>query len=112
MQATDLDLDNIPPQDTMLRPCLGFAVVDKKTSTVRLIHYTRQEYLSRPGVLLYSHRTLGQTCLTFLNYDQVKGLPADNFSNLADIPFLDYSSLHWGGARKNGTPRLHKIACT
>ena len=49
--ATDFDLENVPPQDTVLGSCLGLAVVDKETSQVRLIHYTLQEYLSRPGVL-------------------------------------------------------------
>jgi len=94
--ATDFDLENVPPQDTVLGSCFGLAVVDKETSTVRLIHYTLQEYLSRPGVLPDAHRTLGQTCLTYLNYDQVKRIPADNVSTLGNMPFLEYSSLHWG----------------
>jgi len=96
IEATDLDPENIRPQDTVLGSCLGLAVVDKETSQVRLIHYTLQEYLSRPGVLPDAHRTLGQTCLTYLNYDQVKRIPADNVSTLGNMPFLEYSSLHWG----------------
>jgi len=96
IEATDLDPENIRPQDTVLGSCLGVAVVDKETSQVRLIHYTLQEYLSRPGVLPDAHRTLGQTCLTYLNYDQVKRIPADNLSSLENFPFLGYSSSHWG----------------
>jgi len=102
IEATDLDPENIRPQDTLLGSCLGLAVVDKETSQVRLIHYTLQEYLSRPGVLPDAHRTLGQTCLAYLNYDQVKRIPADNVSTrrrmatLRKMPFLEYSSLHWG----------------
>ena len=96
MGAKDLDLENIRPQDTVLGSCLVLAVVDKATSTVRLIHYTLQEYLSRPGVLPGAHRTLGQTCLTYLNYDHVKRLPADDDLDLTEMPFLEYSSLHWG----------------
>ena len=96
MGATDIDIANILPQDTVLEACLGLTVVDEETSTVRLIHYSLQEYLSRPGVLPDAHRTLGQTCLTYLNYDQVKRLPANNFSDFTDMPFLEYSSLHWG----------------
>ena len=76
-EATDLDLENVRPLDTVLGSCFGLAVVDKETSTVRLIHYTPQEYLSRPDVSPDAHRTLGETCLTFLNYYQVKRLPAD-----------------------------------
>ena len=60
MEATDLDLEDIRPQDTVLGSCLGLVVVDKATSTVRLIHYTVQEYLSRPGVLPDAHKTLAQ----------------------------------------------------
>jgi len=96
MGATDHNPENIRSQDTVLRSCFGLAVVDKETSTVRLIHYTLQEYLSRPSTLPDAHRTLGQTCLTFLNYHQVKRLPTDNVSTLGYMPFLEYSSLHWG----------------
>jgi len=95
-EATDVDLENVPLLDTVLGSCFGLAVVDKETWTIRLIHYTLQEYLSRPGALPDAHRTLGQTCLTYLSYGQVKRLPADNISNLRDIPFLEYSSWHWG----------------
>ena len=100
--STNLDPENIPPQDTMLGSCLGLAVVDAETSIVRLIHYTLQEYLSRPDVLPDAHRTLGETCLTFLNYDEVKGLPADNFLNLGALPFLKYASWYWGRHAKMG----------
>ena len=100
MEATDLDPENIRPQDTVLESCLGLAVLDRDTSQVRPIHYTLQGYLSQPGVLPDAHRTLGQTCLTYLNYDQVKGLPADNVSDLEGMPFLEYSSLHWGDHAK------------
>ena len=101
-EATDLDFENVPPQDTVLGSCLGLAVVDKKTSMVRLIHYTIQEYLSQPGVLPGAHSVLGQTCLTYLNYGQIKRLPANTVLNLGDmlLNFLEYSSLHWAGHAK------------
>ena len=100
--ATELDPENVPPQDTVLGSCLGLAVVDKETSTVRLIHYTLQEYLSRPGVLPNAHITLGEMCLTYLNYDEVRGLPADGTLSLGGMPFLKYSSLYWGRHAKIG----------
>jgi len=100
MGSTDLDPDNIPPQDTVLGSCLGLAVVDAETSTVRLIHYTLQEYLCLPSILPDAHKTLGQTCLTYLNYKQVKGLPVKEISNFEDMLFLKYSSLYWGSHAK------------
>jgi len=100
IEETDLDFENVRSQDTILGSCLGLAVVDKETSIVRLIHYTLQEYLSRSGVFPGARRILGQTCLTYLDYDQVKGLSADNVSNFEGMPFLEYSSLHWGSYAK------------
>ena len=100
MDSVDLDLENIRPQDTVLGSCLGLVVVDAETSTVRLIHYTLQEYLSRPGIIPDAHKVLAQSCLAYLNYDEVKGLPANDIPNLRDIPFLEYSSLFWGSHAK------------
>lgn len=42
--TTDLDLENIRPQDTVLGSCLGLAVVGKETSTVRPIHYSSTHF--------------------------------------------------------------------
>jgi len=96
LQSTDLDQENIRPQDIVLGSCLGLAVVDAETSTVRLIHYTLQEYLSQSGMFPSAHETLGQICLTYLNYKLVRGLTANSVPNPGDMPFLNYCSLYWG----------------
>ena len=98
--STDLDPENIRPQDTVFGSCLGLVTVDKETLTVRLIHYTLQEYLSRPEVMPDAHKILAQSCLTYLNYEHIRGLPANEFSNHGDIPFLEYSSMYWGNHAK------------
>jgi len=100
MDSTDLDPENIPPQDTVIGSCLGLAVVDAETSMVRLIHHTLQEYLLRPGIIPNAHRILGRKCLTYLNHRLVRGLPANNFSIPGDMPFLEYSALYWGSHAK------------
>ena len=99
VEATDLDPKNILPQDTVLGSCLGLAVVDKKTLTVRPIHHTLQKYLSRPGILPGAHKMLGETCLAYLNYDQTKRLP-NKVGNLGQIPFLEYPSFYWAAHAK------------
>ena len=95
-RSTDLDPEDMPPQDAVIKSCLGLVVVDAETSIVRLIHYTLQEYLSRASVLPCAHKTLAHICLAYLNCKQVKGLPAKGIPNLGDMPFLEYSSLYWG----------------
>ena len=100
VEATDLDPNNIRPQDTVLGSCLGLAFFDKRESTVRPIHDTLQEYLSRPGILPGAHKILGETCLAYLNCNQIKGLPANKVGDLRHMPFLEYSSLYWGDHAK------------
>jgi len=99
MGTTDLDPENIRPQGTVLRSCLGLVIMDE-TLTVRPIHYTLQEYLSQPGILLHAHKTLAQSCLAYLKFDRVKGLPINSVSNLRDMPFLEYASFYWGSHAK------------
>jgi len=107
--TTDLNPENICPQDIVLRSCLGLVVVDKRGSTVRLIHYTLQGYLHLPNVLPTTHQTLALTCLTYLNYDHIKGLPADKAPNLQDVPFLNYPALYWGIHAKEGLSDGEKL---
>jgi len=95
VEAADLDPKEIRLQDTVLGSCLGLTMADKKTSIVRLIDDTLQEYLSRPGILPGAHKILGETCLAYLNDDQVKGLSTSNVGDLVHMPFLEYSSLYW-----------------
>jgi len=55
--SKDFDVGNIPSMSTLVNCCQGLITVDKDASTVRLIHFTLQEYLSRstsPGVPLHS----------------------------------------------------------
>jgi len=101
MGSTDLDPENVCLQDTILASSLGLVAVDK-TSRVRLIHSTLQEYLCLPGVLPDAHKTPGEPCLAYLNYDQVRELPATEVPGLHDMPFLHYSSLYWGFHAKQG----------
>ena len=65
--TTNLNPENICPQDIVLRSCLGLVVIDSGASTVRLIHYTLQEYLRLPHIIPAAHQTLARACLAYLN---------------------------------------------
>jgi len=43
-----------------------------------------------------AHSTMAETCLTYLNFQHIKDLPAGPLPNPRDTPFLEYSSLYWG----------------
>ena len=95
--ATDFNLQNIPSIDTLLDYCQGLIVVDSETSTVRLIHYTVQEYLcSYPGLFSKPHSILAETCLTYLNSQYVKRLTPHSMPPPQSMSFLKYSARYWG----------------
>ena len=95
--SPDLDSDDVPSIETLLGSCQGLVTVDKEASTVRLIHFTLQEYLrARPQLFGNAHSTMAETCLSYLSSHQVKALSTSPPRDLQGIPFLEYSSLYWG----------------
>ena len=95
--SNDLDSDNIPRISTMLACCQGLVTIEKGTSTIRLIHYTLQEYIcTLPDLFDSAHSTMAETCLTYLNFQHIKDLSAGPPPDPRDTPFLEYSSLYWG----------------
>ena len=95
--SPNLNTYNVPSIGTLMACCQGLIAVDKEASTARLIHFTLQEYLrAHPDLFGTAHSAMAETCLSYLNSQQVKALPINPFPDLQDIPFLEYSSLYWG----------------
>ena len=103
----DFDPDNVPSIGTLLDCCQGLITVDSEASTVRLIHYTVQEYLcGHPGLFSKPHSILSETCLTYLNSQLVSNPPSHFLSDQGRMPFLKYSSRYWG-VHTNKDPSDH-----
>jgi len=97
LDSADFDADNIPSISTVVNCCQGLITVDKEASTVRLIHFTLQEYLSvHPDIFTKPHSAMAEICLTYLNSKWVKALSAAHSSNTQITPFLKYCSIYWG----------------
>jgi len=95
--SPNLNSDNIPSIGTVLACCQGLAFVDKEASTIRLNHFTLYEYLrAHPELFDAAHSTIAETCLSYLNSQQVKDFSTSSSSGLQSTPFLIYSSLYWG----------------
>ena len=102
--SNDFNAGNAPSILTLISCCQGLITVDKETSTVRLINFTLQDYLSaRPDLFNAPHSTMAEICLTYLNSEQVKTLSADSSHGSLDEPFLKYSSRYWGVHAKRQT---------
>ena len=95
--STDFDVGNIPSMSTLVNCCQGLITIDKEASTVRLIHFTLQEYLSsRPDVFSKPHSVMAEICLTYLNSQSVKALQTALFPDTQKAPYLKYCSVYWG----------------
>jgi len=95
--SRDFDVGNIPSMSTLVNCCQGLITVDKEASTVRLVHFTLQEYLSScPDIFSKPHSAMAEICLTYLNSQQVKAPSTAFFPHIRNAPFLEYCSVHWG----------------
>jgi len=95
--STEFDVGNIPSMSTLVNCCQGLITVDKEASTVRLIHFTLQEYLSAHlDIFSKPHAAMAEICLTYLNSQQVKALSTAHSSDTWNAPFLEYCSVYWG----------------
>ena len=89
--STDFDSRNVPSISTLVGCCQGLIVVDKEASTVRLVHFTLQEYISaHPDLLSGSHSTMAEICLTYLNSQQIKAPLTYPSLDAQNTPFLEY----------------------
>jgi len=110
--STDLDIGNIPAIETLLASSLGLVVVEKSSSTVRLVHYTLQEYLSNnTNLFLNPHSIISEACLTYLNFPHVRSFSPTLRSVPPTAPFVEYASCYWGThARSETTESVKTLA--
>ena len=110
--SPNLHTDDVPSIGTLLSCCQGLVAVDKEASTVRLVHFTLQEYLrDHPELFCTStiHSTMAETCLSYLNSQLVKTLSASPTPDLQGTPLLEYSSFYWGVHARKDLPDCAKL---
>jgi len=110
--STNPNLDNIPSIQTLLASCLGLVAVDSEGSTVRLVHFTLQEYLhSHCEVFQNPYAVMAEVCLTYLNFNCIRELSLALRKAPQNYPFLEHASSCWGRyARKETTEGLKSLA--
>ena len=80
-------------------------------SSVKLIHFTLQEYRAHPELFGTAHSIMAETCLSYLNSHHVKALSTSPSPDLQGTPFLEYSSLYWGAhARRDHSESAKLLA--
>ena len=101
--SADLDVENVPTIRTLLACTLGLITVEASSSTVRLVHFSLQEYLSDNQSLFQSpHSMIAEVCLTYLNFRCVRELLPTLSSAPATVPLAGYASIYWGRHIRRG----------
>ena len=101
--SMDLNIRNIPAIETLLACTLGLVTVEKSSSTVRLVHYTLQEYLSHnPNLFLNPHSAIAEICLTYLNFPHIRSFSPTLRSVPPTAPFVEYAACYWGTHARRG----------
>ncbi|RPA98774.1 ankyrin [Choiromyces venosus 120613-1] len=110
--TTDLEVDDVPSIRTLLGCTLGLVTVDQQSSTVRLIHFTLQEYLgAHTNLFITPHSMMAEICLTYLNFRSICKLSPTLRTIPPTTPFLHYASCYWGlHARKEMNDRVKSLA--
>jgi len=90
--SRDMEGDNIPSEKTLLCSCLGLVTIDS-SSTVRLVHFTLQEYFnSHSEHFENAESTMAEICLTYLNFDSVNKLSHSLDRAPVETRLLQYAS--------------------
>ncbi|KAK2792588.1 hypothetical protein FQN52_003093 [Onygenales sp. PD_12] len=100
-QEHEFDKSNLSDVSTIISPCAGLVTVDEKSSIIRLIHYTTQEYLDRTQAYWFpmAHVDIATTCLAYLSFDVFasrKHERSEGYETLLEYCFYNYSARNWG----------------
>ena len=114
---TSLHRRYCPSQKSMTECCFGLATVDEESSTVRLAHYSVQEYLMdrHTNILPFAEAGLAETCLTYLYMDPLSqgfyDFEEEISARIAEYPFLPYATSSWGyHVRRCRSEKVLKLA--
>ena len=100
--ATSLNFRFRPSQKRMVDCCMGLVVVDDKSSIIRLVHYSVQEYLSyhQNHVFNKAESAIANGCLSYLLFTPFQKGPRQLEVHIQDLiaenVFASYAARYWG----------------
>ncbi|RFU29298.1 hypothetical protein B7463_g7026, partial [Scytalidium lignicola] len=99
---TNLYVENIPGEDTLVSVCEGLVDVDKKSSIIHIVHDSAQVYLSRTQETWFPdvERYITTICVTYLLLDSFKTgfcfTDTEFEERLRMHVFYSYAATYWG----------------
>jgi hypothetical protein len=109
-QPNEIDEENLLSASSLLDVCGGLVVIDPISQTIRLVHYTTQEFFDKERLHLFksADEDISKACLTYLSYDICGATTSQDLMSetLLAHPFLGYASLHWLSHVKGRYPEV------
>ena len=98
--GTEVDQDTMTEASLIVDCCVGLVNVDEASGTVRLAHYTVQEFLLQQRLIRLDRETLmASTCLTYLCFEAFGSGACKSQASFNDRleqnHFLKYAARHW-----------------
>ncbi|TGJ68452.1 hypothetical protein EYR41_007503 [Orbilia oligospora] len=127
---SDLNEDDCPEIDDVISTCVGLVVVDTESNTIRLVHYTAQEYLKAhtfwidPGpqenviqnndiATIHIHRHITETCITYLSFDAFQtgycSSDSEFTARLNLYPLYKYAAQNWGNHARAAISEVEQL---
>jgi ankyrin repeat protein len=104
---TELEMDSLRPAQFMITCCLGLVTVDQASATVRLVHFSLQEYFQQNSTFPLGEDMLAEICLTYLSFDVFAQGPCetreDMEQRLTSHLFVQYAASNWGHHVRNSS---------
>ena len=99
---TSLNSRRRPSQIMMVECCLGLVTVDRKSSIVRLVHHTLQEFFvdQREKIFPLGEDKIAEVCITYLFFDDLSRGCCNDEAEIKRLmkrfPLLRYASSYYG----------------
>ncbi|KAI1847677.1 hypothetical protein JX265_013937 [Neoarthrinium moseri] len=98
--TTAIDTNYCPSINMIMSICAGLVIVDEESHTVRLVHYTTQEYFDKTRATWFTdaQERITESCVTYLSYEIFDGYcetDEDFEKRLVTYPFYSYASHEW-----------------
>lgn len=99
--ASGFNEDTLYDIDGIVSACAGLVTVENSQQTVRLVHYSTQEFLRQTGDVYFpdAQRDIATGCLTYLLYDSFGEGWRSNYPGTHNVaqqhPFLLYAAQYW-----------------
>ncbi|KAH7130524.1 hypothetical protein B0J11DRAFT_578054 [Dendryphion nanum] len=93
-----LDFNNIPDLDAITAACAGLVTIDHKSSVIRLVHYTAQDYFHQLWKThsTIAHSEIAHACMALLQLKNAGVEPLDEMNINAVDHLHQYAVLNWG----------------